>query len=605
MKIPDDKIDEIREATDIVEIVSQYVTLKKRGKSFLGLCPFHAEKTPSFSVDPVRGFFHCFGCGAGGNVFTFVMQMERVGFPEAVRSLAEKAGIPLPKFQRDDATVKETETLYRANQFATSYFQKCLTQSEGGKKALAYLQARDFSLETIKAFQIGYAPDIWDGLLSRADSERLQPDILRKAGLVIPRKDGQGYYDRFRGRIMFPIINPSGRIVGFGGRVLNGDAKSPKYVNSPETRIYQKSRILYGLFHSKSGIRRRDKAILVEGYTDVLRLHQDGFDYGAATSGTALTQEQARLLSRYTKNIVLVFDGDSAGFKAALRGLEVLVEAGLTVRIAPLPPGTDPDSFLREQKPSAMEERLEAAQTFTDFQISQFRESGKLSTPGDRAAVARTILQTVGRIRDPLERNLMIKDLAEKLGIDESLLNRQLRQTRRSGKPPEQGVPPRHSVSSARESAEETLLKLLMEDGMRWAARIFQFVKPEQLRKKEAREFLTHLYQDFLRGDMPDSRTVIHRFNDNPRMARYVTGLLSEAVGEVVDRDQLAFDCVLSLRKEDVQVQIRQAQERIKQACAKGEDDSEFMRSYLALKGEMARIEKEMVKVWSSDTPVK
>ena len=592
MKIPDTKIDEIREATDIVEVISQYVTLKKRGKSFLGLCPFHTEKTPSFSVDPVRGFYHCFGCGAGGNVFTFVMEMEKVSFPEALRSLAKKAGISLPVYRRDDEKSRETEALYRANQFAAKFFRRCLTETQAGKHALSYLTNRKFSQKTLDDFQIGYAPDAWDGLLRKAGQANIRQDVLKRTGLIIPRKDGSGYYDRFRGRIMFPIMNPSGRIVGFGGRILKEEEKSPKYLNSPETPIYQKSKILYGLFQSKAGIRREDGALLVEGYTDVMRLHQCGYDFSVATSGTALTEDQARLLFRYTKNVVLVFDGDSAGLAAALRGLDILVGTGLNVKIAPLPEGSDPDSFLQERGKEALKELLDSAQTFIDFQLSRLEQERKLGTPVERAAAARTILNTIVKVLDPIERNLMIKDLAEKLGVEESLLDKQAQK-------PGQDSPitvekPRGSIPSARKAAEEDLLKLLMEDGRKWGRIVYQYIKPEDFRTEEARPLIENLYEEFLKDSVPGPEILLHRFEQEPRIAQYVAKLLSDGFGNDVDRRQLAFDCVLNLRKEEIQARIHRVQEKMKSASAKGEDEAEYMRTYVSLKEELNNFKNEL-----------
>ncbi|MFC1502366.1 DNA primase, partial [bacterium] len=245
MKIPEEKIQEVREATDIIETISQYVTLKKRGKSFLGLCPFHNEKTPSFSVDAVRGFYHCFGCGAGGNVITFVMEMEKISFPEALRSLAKKAGIALPEYQRDEAQAKETELLYHANKHAMEFFKRCLHHSTG-KNALTYLQKRGFTPEIIQDFQIGHAPGSWDGLIKSAAKASIKSETLQKVGLIVPRKDKAGFYDRFRDRLMFPVFTPSGRVVGFGGRILKDSPGVPKYVNTPETAIYQKGKLLFG-----------------------------------------------------------------------------------------------------------------------------------------------------------------------------------------------------------------------------------------------------------------------------------------------------------------------------------------------------------------------
>ena len=602
MRIPEEKIAEIREATDIVDVISQHVTLKKRGKSLIGLCPFHTEKTPSFSVDPVRGFYHCFGCGAGGNVFTFVMQMEKVSFPEALRSLAEKAGIALPAYRQDDEAIKETEAQYHANDFAAIFFQKCLTETEEGNKALNYFLGRKFIRKIIEDFKIGYAPDSWDGLLKEGQQASIRPEILKQAGLVIPRKEGEGYYDRFRGRLMFPIFNPSGRIVGFGGRTLKKEEKGPKYLNSPETMIYQKSRLLYGLFQSKSGIRREDRAILVEGYTDLMRLHQCGLDYGVATSGTALTEDQAKLLYRYTKHITLVFDGDSAGFTAALRGMDILLSAGLHVEIAPLLEGTDPDTFLRDQGVEAMEGLLKSTLNLVDFRLNQLQKSGKLTTPRDKAAAARTILDTISKVQDPLERNLMIKDLSEKVGVKESLLVRQIRRTRKGVHEDVQEM--EKTISSAREIAEQNLLKLLLENGENWRNKIFLFVNPVHFRKKEARILIDTLYESYLQNRASDSKILIDRFNENPHITKYLSKLLAEPIHEDVDRSQLGYDCLLTLRQEEIHEKIRQVQDKIRSAKSKNEDDLEYRKTYMNLKSELTQMKKEMNLAWKKNVEI-
>lgn len=595
MKIPEEKIQEVREAIDIVEVVSEYVTLKKRGKSFLGLCPFHTEKTPSFSVDPARGFYHCFGCGVGGNVFTFVMQMERVGFPEAVRALAKKAGISLPVYEEDEGRIKEIEILYHANEFALKFYGQCLHRTEEGKQALTYLGSRGFERRIVDDFQVGYAPSSWDGLLIRAGQDSIPVDNLKRAGLIVPRRDGEGYYDRFRGRIMFPVLSPSGRVVGFGGRAMKEADGIPKYLNSPETPIYQKSRILYGLFQSKTGIRREDRALLVEGYTDLMRLHQSGMDYGVATSGTALTQEQARLLFRYTRNVTLVFDGDSAGFNAALRGVDVVVEAGLRVTVAPLPRGSDPDSFLREKGRQAMDELLGAARTVVDFRLDRMEELGKLKTPGDRAAVARTVLETVVRIPDPLERNLMIKDVAERLGLEEAFLNRYVRRSRR-GEVVEGGV--KRRGQSARERAEQGLLKLLLQEGGVWGKRIFGHVEPDQFQEEKAQRLAGELYEGFLKGAMPGSTTLMDRYGDDPGMLQYLTQLLAEEMGEEVDRFQFGLDCLVELKQEALRVCIQEIREKMKLAQSRKEDVSEYSRVWMELKRQLRGLRGEVEGGW-------
>jgi DNA primase len=259
MRIPDEKVQEVRDASSIVDVVSQYVSLKKRGKTFSGLCPFHQEKTPSFTVDPIRGFYHCFGCGEGGDVFSFIMKMEKTGFLEAVRTLADRVNIHLPSYEKEDARNQEIELLYRANQVAADFYRTCLWNTQDGKSALQYISKRGFQQKTLETFRIGYAPNQWDGLIKKAEQSGIKPEALLRAGLIVPRKDGRGHYDRFRGRLMFPIFNISGRVVGFGGRILAAAEGVPKYINTSETPIYQKSHILYGLFQQERNPPRKPR----------------------------------------------------------------------------------------------------------------------------------------------------------------------------------------------------------------------------------------------------------------------------------------------------------------------------------------------------------
>ena len=595
MKIPEDKIQEIREATDIIDVISQYVTLKKRGKSFLGLCPFHSEKTPSFSVDPLRGFYHCFGCGAGGNVFTFVMEMEKVGFPEALRSLAQKAGITLPVYQEDDTRIKETELLYLANQYAMTFFRKCLMDHSSGKNALAYLKGRGFSTEIMDTFQIGYAPGRWDGLINSAAKNAIQAGTLHRAGLAIPRKEKDGYYDRFRDRLMFPVFTPSGRVVGFGGRRLTDDDKIPKYVNTPETHVYHKGKLLFGLFQSKTGIQKEESALLVEGYTDVMRLHQNGFTHTAATSGTALTEQQAQVLARYTPKVHLLFDGDSAGFEAALRGVDVLMGAGLQVHITPLPKGYDPDSFLNEKNPQAMKALLDSARTFIDYSLDRLKASGRLKTPGDRARAVHGLLENVSKIRDAVERHLVIKDIAEKLGVDEDVLLHQIRTSQKGDK----AAPAAISViiSSARQAAEEGLLSLLLED-KRWCKPVFQCVQVSQFRTREVRNVTEKIYQGFLQGRPPDLNKIMDQFSSDPQMVRYLTNLTLTKLDDQVDQPQYGLDCILRILQDDIEEKIKAIREKIREGEKKGNDVTESTRKWMALKAKIKKIRNDTFETW-------
>ena len=347
MKIPQEKIDEIRAASDAVDVISKYVQLKKRGKDYLGLCPFHQEKTPSFSVSPQKQLFYCFGCHRGGDVVKFVMEYEKSSYVEALEQLAERAGITITRTEEAYEAANETEKLYNVMSYAARMFYTNLTKSNEGEFALAYFRDRGFTNQTMTTFGLGYSLRSWESLLKKAQEDGIDPEDLSKVGLIRRREDGSGY-DTFRGRAMFPIFNTTGRVIAFGARKLYDDDTLGKYINSSETSIYHKSKVLYGLSQAKDAIRERDFAILVEGYADLISVFQAGTKNIVASSGTALTPEQIQLISRYTKNITLVYDADSAGANAMMRGVDLILEGGLDVHIVQLPEGDDPDSFVQK-----------------------------------------------------------------------------------------------------------------------------------------------------------------------------------------------------------------------------------------------------------------
>ena len=598
MKIPEDIIQQVRDATDIVEIVSRYVGLKKKGKTFMGLCPFHQEKSPSFSVDPVRGFYHCFGCGEGGNVFTFLMQMEKVSFPEVVRTLAEKAGIALPERTEEDAKEsKESEALYRVNELAMAFYRRCLFHTDAGKKALDYLKTRGFDASAIETFGLGYAPKRWDGLIRMAEKESVEQETLARAGLIIPGKK-DGYYDRFRGRLMFPVYSPSGRIVGFGGRALKEEAGVPKYINSPESPVYRKSRILYGLYQSASEIRREDRVLLVEGYTDVLRLHQTGFPFCVASSGTALTEAQARLLLRYTKHVVLVFDGDSAGLQAALRGVDILIAQGLHVEVAPLPAGTDPDSIVRKRGPEAMSHILKETQTFIDFRLERMKSEGRLNSPADRAEAARSILATISAMRDRLERALTVKDLSEKLGIDESLLSSMIDDPGNRG---EGEVVDAVKQDGERNQDEEELLYLILEDPRRWGMKIFREYDPDRFIGTETRWLARVIYDALMAGGNAGPQSLLDACEGDPRRSRFVARLISRELEPGVNRALLGLDCLMKLNHRRMQKRIDEVKEAMRQARQRGDDDSPFAAQVQSIRREADSELDRLKQAWKKD----
>jgi DNA primase len=439
--IPEDKILEIKNAADIVEFVSEVVHLKKAGKNFVGLCPFHTEKTPSFTVSPEKQIFYCFGCGAGGNIFSFLMKNDGLAFPEAARSLARRYGIDIPRRSLTPEQKKrmgERESLLKINRQAMDFFSRALRRVTSGQTAMAYLTKRGLSSEIITRFNIGYAPKGWDHLLNFFSKKGVPLARVERSGLILPKKDGRGYYDRFRERIIFPIIDVNQAVIGFGGRVM--DDTLPKYLNSPETSVYNKSRSLYGLHLSKDKCRQAQTVYIVEGYLDLLMLHQHGIENSVATLGTALTADHVRMLSRYVPRMILVYDSDEAGIRSALRCIDtfwkehvdfsrgdVFHEEKADTHILVLPDGHDPDSYLREKGAAAFEKAASHAPGIISFLIEQSIGMHGLSTEG-KIRVVTDLKGPLAAINDNVARALYIKQLAERIGLEENIILEKVRE---------------------------------------------------------------------------------------------------------------------------------------------------------------------------------
>jgi len=410
-RIPDDIVLRIKSESDLVSIISDFVALKKSGKDYKGVCPFHQEKTPSFFVVPSKEFYHCFGCGKGGNVVNFIMDIERLEYPEALRYLAQKAGITIPTTSSGGSN---SERIYNALKFAADFYQQNLYSTNNGKKALEYLNNRGIEQQTIKKFRIGYAPDSWDGLLKAASAEKIQSVILEKSGLV---KRKEGLYDRFRNRIVIPINNLSEKTIAFGARLMPGN-DGPKYINSPETEVYKKGRVLYGFDITKHSVREENEAVVVEGYFDLIALYQSGIANVVASSGTGFTPEQASLLARFCEKVVLMYDPDSAGVKAAFRACGIIYNAGLEPRLIRLPKGLDPDSFVREKGADSLSEYISNSDDIFDFVIKGIK--GKISD--QTVSMQKKIISKINELIEPIDDNqtraIIYEKIYSKLGVD-------------------------------------------------------------------------------------------------------------------------------------------------------------------------------------------
>ena len=429
ISIPDHIIDEIRDRTDIVTVISDHVVLKKVGKNFKGLCPFHSEKTPSFSVSPDKRIYHCFGCGVGGNVFKFLMEIQSISFPEVLKVLAERAGIPLPRNSSDHSTDpghKERESLRKLNEAATRYFQSLLKNPEGGLSARNYLTSRHFDAETLERYRVGWAAPTWKGLLTHVQQKSsVTQEQLLKSGLIIKKEDSSTVYDRFRGRVIFPIKDLHSNIIGFGGRSIN-EEDQPKYLNSPETLLYQKSETLFGMDQAKQAIRKENQVILVEGYFDQMRAVQHGVEYVVATCGTALTAKQASMLRNHAETAILIFDSDSAGRSAAEKGFDILLEHGMNVKIVVLPDGQDPDSFIQEQGAESFLEKIRNAKPFMESYIDALVRESPGQTPADKVKMANQILPLLAKIKNTVERSAWLEKFTSKTNIDDRTFLKEL-----------------------------------------------------------------------------------------------------------------------------------------------------------------------------------
>jgi DNA primase len=424
MALPDTFVEEVRRVADIVRFIGESVALRKVGNSWKGLCPFHQEKTPSFHVRADPPVFHCFGCGEGGDIFKFVMLRERMSFPDAITLVARHFGVQIPERTFSSGPeAKQREALLAVMEEAAAFFTRTLW-SDAGRTAREYLLGRGFQKATLERIRAGAARDAWSGLLDTLGG-RFAPNVLLSAGLIVERQGKQGHYDRFRNRAVFPILNESGKVVAFGARSLDGS--EPKYLNSPETPVYQKASTLYGMSWAKDAIRKGGHAVLMEGYLDVARAIECGVGEAVASCGTALTANHARLLRRFSDSIVVNFDQDPAGQKAALRSLDVLLELGFKVAVVELPEGHDPDSFLREKGAAAYRERLAAAPSYMEWLIRRAASEHDVSAPAGKAAFLNAVLPSLGRIDSPVERAAWIPILVQAGRLDEAATIEELR----------------------------------------------------------------------------------------------------------------------------------------------------------------------------------
>ncbi|MGQ9647363.1 MAG: DNA primase [Thermodesulfobacteriota bacterium] len=583
----EEKVSEIRDRASLVEVVSDYVSLKKAGKNYKGLCPFHSEKTPSFMVNEEKQIFHCFGCGEGGDVFAFLMKVAHLSFPQAIKELAERYGVKLPSKEFSPAQKKELakrEALFQINQVTSEYFHDLLTVRKEGGEARRYLSERGIREEILREHRLGYSLDRWDGLVQHLRERKVSLELAWELGLIFPKKK-EGWYDAFRGRIIFPIFDLHQRVVGFGGRVIGGG--EPKYYNSPESSIYHKGEILYGLQVARRYIPSKDCVIIVEGYFDLLTLHQHGFKHGVATLGTALTTQHIRTLKRYTRNLITIFDADPAGVQASLRSLPLFLEEEVSGKTMLLPKGEDPDSFLRKGKADELERGIAEAVPLMDFFFEHLMKTYDAKSIDGKVRIAEEGVALIRKIPDVIRKDFYLRTLAECLDLKESLLHDMVRRTlKRPIRSGEDLKSP--SVEKDLPKSEETLVRLMIQhpESIARVAReeIFQEFESPILRKMA--EHLLNLYQKKGRLDLSEALGSI----EEGLQGKLREFSLQESGLEGSDQEKVVRDCIQKIRKKRLKKDESDLLKKIKEAeRQKGEKALEAL---LLQRQELARRER-------------
>jgi DNA primase len=586
------QVDQVRAAADIVKIVGDYVKLRKAGANFMGLCPFHQEKTPSFAVHPTKQIFHCFGCGVGGDVFKFVMMMDNLSFPEALRRVAEKVGITIRDREGgegSDARARERAALYKLHEAAAKFYAAQLGATAEGRAARGYLADRGLNDETVAQFRLGYAPANGQALASHLSSLGLSTEVVERSGLVLSASGGEGNrrFDRFRRRIIFPIANESGKVVAFGGRALGDD--QPKYLNSPETPIYTKGRVLFHLDRAGSAIRKLDYAILVEGYMDCIAVASSGIENVVATCGTSLTEGQIRLLARYTRRAVVNYDPDSAGTAATQRSLDLLLEEGFEAKVLALSGGLDPDSFVRKLGAAAYREKLAAAPTYLDYLTERAASQNDMSRPEGKVAAANAVLPYLARVPNAMLRAELANRLAERLRLDSRLLLEELKRTSRTrGQVPSRGEPGSLHVEAPKTQAtpaEKKLLRAFFDSDEMAGEFLARLVTSGACEGLAAEGIFRRLFELYTDGEKLEINHVEEWF-DGPAQRLVYESVMESS--ETPSREVLS-GCVLSLEKR----RGLRERERLQREIQAAEREGDLARLN-QLRAAKARVDKEL-----------
>ena len=556
--VSNEKISEIQRLTNIVEVINRHVNLKRAGKNYIGLCPFHSEKTPSFSVSPEKQLYKCFGCGEGGTVFTFLMKKEGLSFPEALRILAERARVDIPKRSEKGNAGNDKTLLYDVNNVAAEFFHKCLLDNKG-TAAREYLHQRGIKENSISKFRIGYTPDGWDSLIRLAKTKNIPSSRLHSAGLIIAKDADGGFYDRFRNRLMFPITDHIGRVIGFGGRSLSG--AEPKYLTSPETILFSKGRCLYGLDLAKQFILKDRKALIMEGYTDVIVAHQEGICNAVGVLGTALTVDHIRLLRQWTPEVTLVLDGDTAGQKSSDRSLDILAEEEMEAKVVQLPEADDPCDFILREGANKFMELVNGALDFFGFKVQMAEAKWDLSSHSGKLAAIRELLNTVLKVQNVLRQQLIVKSIAEKMSVEEETLRLELGKLKSAQRPGgTDGDTPIKTGSDSDYLAERELLGLLLSHNE--LIREFETeVGPAAFRIENLKEIVhkaLEIYHE--NGQVRETDLTSSFIGSEP--AKVLTGITLEY--EEGDYRKRFADCVYYVKRRENKKEISYTKERIR-----------------------------------------
>ncbi|MGG0250933.1 DNA primase [Peribacillus frigoritolerans] len=580
-RIEDEKINQIREAVDIVDLIGEYVQLKKQGRNYFGLCPFHGENSPSFSVSTEKQIFHCFGCGAGGNIFTFLMDIEGYSFVESAKVLAEKGNVPLEveinKDSKRSNMPKGAQQMVEAHDLLRKFYHHLLVNTKEGQDALEYLLKRGFTEETIEKFQIGYSLDSWDFVSKFLLKRGFPAEYMEQAGLIIFREKDESYFDRFRNRVMFPIMDHQGNTIAFSGRAMGDD--EPKYLNSPETPIFNKSKTLYNFHHARPHIRKKEQAVIFEGFADCISAVGAGVENAVATMGTALTDQHIQLLKRNTDQILICYDSDSAGLNAANRAVNMLQDHEFSVKVALMPDNLDPDDYIKEfGEKSFVSEVIGASLTYMAFKMHYLRRGKNVNNEGDRIQYIEEVLKEISRLPNAVERDHYLRQLSSEFSLSLDALEQQQRQVffteRKKGTLPQPAAQKKmalqyeHKLKPAHHNAETKLIAHMLKS-RDMTFKIQQLLGQTVFHVDEHQAIITYLYAFYEDGHEPDTSFFLTYLPD-PNLRRIVSEIEMMSVNEEVTDKELT-DCINQVLKYEKLLKIKEKQVEEKDAVRRSD----------------------------------